>query len=51
MKLWARAKTLFRRDKAPHPSSGPAEPIFREAIARHQQGRLAEAERLYTQVL
>ena len=51
MKLWARAKTLFARDKDPDPSASLAESTFREAIAHHQQGRMAQAERLYAKVL
>lgn len=49
MKLWARAKTLFAR--APDFSASLADSAFREAVAHHQQGRLAEAEQLYKRVL
>jgi tetratricopeptide (TPR) repeat protein len=51
MKLWARAKTLFARDKDPDPSAALADAAFREAIAHHQQGRLGEAASFYSRAL
>ena len=56
MSLWTRAKKVFARAQPlgqpeAEPSSALAETTFREAIALHQQGRLAEAEALYAKVL
>src|SRR6185369_9460064 len=56
MSLWARAKSLFARPQViakqeQDPSSALADSTFREAMALHQQGNLAEAGQLYAKVL